>query len=160
MGKRAGLLRVAARAHGPSAGGSSSSKKTKIKKKLKVKPKASALATSAATTAAAACATATSAASDGLFALALPPVTGQVAVSIRRGKKKRAKDEMEKLDAPAFEDSSKNAMFQQILSAAKTSKPSGMIAADEHRARCEELKRVRAERQALKAERFAAHKKC
>jgi len=159
MGKRSGLLRVAARAHGPSAGGSSSNKKTKIKKKLRVKQKPSAVAASAVTTAATECAA--SAASDGLFALALPPVAAQVAISIRRSKKKRAKGDEEAVEAPnAFEDSSKNAMFQQILSSAKTSRPSGMIPADEHRARCEELKRVRAERQALKAERFAAHKKC
>ena len=38
--------------------------------------------------------------------------------------------------------------------------PTGQIPADEHQAHCAELKRIKAERQARKAERFAAHKKC
>lgn len=47
-----------------------------------------------------------------------------------------------------------------VLAAAKRAPASNMIPIDEHRARMIELKRQKADRMAMKAQRFAAHQKC
>jgi uncharacterized membrane protein YebE (DUF533 family) len=158
MAKRSGLLRVAARPHAPgAAGGSKSSSAKKIKKnKLKKERKKLKKTTAAAAVASISAASASALASmdDDMFAMAVPtPVPQQ-----QQQQQQRPIEVVETVSA--FQDQSKDELFRSILSAAAGSKPTGKIPADEHRARMEELKRQRSERQALKAERFAAHKKC
>ena len=149
MPKRGGLMRMVTKPHGPGdAGGYASS----IKKKNKVKVKASGTATSAATAA-----VTSAAAADDLFAMALP-----TKLSVRASKKKRrddlAAEPVERV--PAFEDEQKQDLFAQVLAAARNAAPVQLIGIDRHRAHMEELKRVKAERNAKKAERFAKHLKC
>ena len=156
MGKRAGLLRVGARPHGPGNAGGSNKRtaiqKKKKHKKLKIKPPA------AKPTTAAAAVNGTADHAD-MFALALPAVASSC-----QAKKKRRVDrdgEAEMVEQPAaFEDDSKEDMLRKILRASANAAPRALIPADEHRARMEELRRAKAERAALRAERFAAHKKC
>ena len=59
-----------------------------------------------------------------------------------------------------FEDGSKESLLRNILTSAAAAQPTGMIPADEHRARVTHLKRLKADRAARKAVNFAAHKKC
>ena len=76
-------------------------------------------------------------------------------------KKRRAELAAEPVEhVPAFEDEQKQDLFAQVLQAAKNAAPVQLIGIDRHRAHCEELKRVKAERMAKKAERFANHQKC
>jgi hypothetical protein len=158
MGKRATLLRRAARPHGPGdAGGYNAKTKASlaIKKKIKKKVKIGAAATGAGSTRVNDATT--KSASGDMFSLALPTVPAGTSCCDEDAV--LGDDEMQQ-QQPAFQDNSKEAFFRQVLNAAASSKASGMIPADEHRARCNELKRLKAERAAKKAERFAAHKKC
>ena len=158
MGKRAGLLRVGARPHAPGGAGGYN-KPTAIQKKKKKIKKLKIKAPAAKPTASAAAAVNGTPDDADMFALAIPAIA-----SNRQGKKKRRIDrdgEAEMVEQPAaFEDNGKEDMFRKILQASANAAPRALIPADEHRARMEELRRAKAERTALRAERFAAHKKC
>ena len=149
MAKRSGLMRVAAKPHKPGDAGGYKRSSLKILKKKKVR---TAKATTKVNKVAAAAAS--SAAVDDMFAL-----------GISTSPKKR-KDDQPMREAPivpelpAFEDDSKAALFRSILQASKNADVTSRIPADEHRELCNSLKRKKAERAALRAERFAQHKKC
>ena len=164
MAKRSGLLRRGAKPHGPGgAGGYEKSKSAisakKIKKRLKIKGVKSAVAAAVSSDSSRKMREAASSsqhAPNDLFALALPtapPDESRFALAA-------ADADEEMIDRkPAFaEDESKEALFGRILSQAtqgsKDKKPA-MIPADAHRARVNELKQRKANRAAMKAERFA-----
>lgn len=168
MGKRAGLLRSAAKPHLPGdAGGDRIIKKKKIKKKKPLKIKKLAKDTAAA---AAASTTTTAAPADDMFAMALPTAAISDAVRFalpKEPKRKRkgggdvAMAEDTEVDRPAaFEDESKDELFRRILSSAKQAAPVDLIPADVHRAHVGDLKRRKQNRAAQKAERFSLHLKC
>lgn len=161
MAKRSGLLRIGSRAHKPGDAGGEKIKK--IKKKSKIKVKAAVRKTSVATKAAAAVAAAP-VAMDDMFAMALPAVSSGANPTRPGDGKKRGRFSMvpdEEIERPAaFEDESKETMFQRILSSAKGATHQPRIAADEHRVHMNALKAAKAERAARKMERFKAHLKC
>ena len=171
MGKRAALMRAAAKPHAANAGGYKSATKKKIKKKLRVKPQRAAVATAAVSVAAAA-----SSLSDDMFALALPTAAPRPFLPPHAaGKKPPSKQAKRKsrfelpAEMPAVEpvaafggDATKESMLRSILAAAKGADggESALIPADAHRQRCINLKAKKLERAAKKAERWRAHKKC
>ena len=149
MVKRSSLVKLAGKAHGPGdAGGyERKTKPTKIKKKIKIKKQSSSTATSAVMAAAA----------DDMFAMGIDT---KLSVRARKKKNRKQKEEAAMVPMPmpvAFEDEKKQSMLDQILAAAKgNNRTSVGVPVDEHRARTEELRRAKVERQALKAERWAA----
>ena len=164
MAKRSGLLRRGAKPHGPGgAGGNEKSKSAisakKIKKRLKIKGVKSAVAAAVSSDSSRKMREAASSsqhAPNDLFALALPtapPDESRFALAAAD-----ADEEMIERKPAFAEDESKEALFRRILSQAtqgsKDKKPA-MIPADAHRARVNELKQRKANRAAMKAERFA-----
>ena len=164
MAKRSGLLRRGAKPHGPGgAGGYEKSKSAisakKIKKRLKIKGVKSAVAAAVSSDSSRKMREAASSsqhAPNDLFALALPtapPDESRFALAAAD-----ADEEMIERKPAFAEDESKEALFRRILSQAtqgsKDKKPA-MIPADAHRARVNELKQRKANRAAMKAERFA-----
>ena len=154
MVKRGGLVRMAGRAHGPGDAGGYERKSVKIKKKIKVKVKPSSTAAAAATSVIAL------AGDDDMFAMGIP---SKISVRARKKKNREQKAQQQPVALlPAFEDEKKQSMLDQILAAAKGNQASAStsIGIDAHRARTEELRRAKAERHAMKAEKWAAaHKK-
>ena len=146
---------MAGRAHGPGDAGGYERKSVKIKKKIKVKVKPSSTAAAAATSVIAAIA-----GDDDMFAMGIP---SKISVRARKKKIREQKAQQQPVALlPAFEDEKKQSMLDQILAAAKGNQASAStsIGIDAHRARTEELRRAKAERHAMKAEKWAAaHKK-
>ena len=150
MPKRSGLMRMASRPHAQDLSKSSDPKIGKKKKKSKgLIKQPTAIAATAAKAAVVAAAS-----SDDMFAMALP------SMSVKATKKKREVEMVEHV--PAFEgNNEKEDLFRRVLEAAKGSTHyKALIPADEHRAHMDELKRKKAERRAMKAERFRLHQKC
>ena len=156
MGKRSGLLKLAARPHAYGAAGGGTKPKVgggvKLKKKKKMKVKLGKKEGAAAATPMAA--TAILAAidqDDDMFAKALPTIAALRAKK-EQGKRSKAKEAVDQV--AAFEDAGTEDMFRRVLSGAMQQRPAALLPADEHRARMEELKRKSMEKRAAKAARW------
>lgn len=171
MGKRAGMMKLAARAHGPggaggglTAGKKGSMKKRKIQKKVKIQKVAP--STTAAPSAG-------DAEGDDFFGLAIPVGSALRARKLEKRKKRAlstggpssspASANLSLVErAPAFGDAEKDSLLQSILQGAMRNAADTApraLAADEHRARCEELKRAQHHKRLLKAQRWANTRK-
>ena len=165
-------MKMAAREHGPggAGGGLAGSKKGTKMKKRKIQKKVKIQKMTPSTTAAQ---SALDADGDDLFGLAIPVVSALRARKLEKRKKKAlnaggpsispASANLSLVErVPGFEDAEKDSLLQSILQGAMRNAADTApraIVADEHRARCEELKRAQHQKRLLKAQRWANTRK-